>query len=271
MNKGKFLTCDLREMFRMRRWPVRWLSIALVLLGTSHAAFGQSATSGAPAERQRTSRFRKAPTVPLTRPAPLASQVPLEQLPQKVRDQVRAVIEQPTVSGCGPSEEFSGRWETYQWLLDHPDRAALAWRQLGAPCLKINCRGEGCFGWHDPQGGDVSWEAIYRTPAMSIWYADGRARPGVLLPTVPVRVVLVMHHSEHDNPLGRQQIVQQADLFLQTDSAAAALIVRLFGPSIPRLTEQCLAQVEYFFSGLASHLYRHPEQAATLFPATQGD
>src|SRR5262249_42308414 len=160
---GSYFHVRSSGVIRMRRWPVRWLSVALVfLLGASHGAVGQSVlaqaqaqSSGAPAERQRTSRFRKAPAVPLARPAPLASQVPLDQLPEKVRDQVRAVIEQPTVSGCGPSEEFSGRWETYQWLLDHPDRAALAWRQLGAPCLKINARGEGRFGWHDPQGGDV--------------------------------------------------------------------------------------------------------------------
>src|SRR5262245_1531259 len=110
----------------MRRWPVRWLRVALVLLGVSHAAVGQSVlaqfaqaqTTGAPAERQRTGRFRKPAAVPLARPAPLASQVPLEQLSNNVREQVRAVIEQPTLSGCGPSEEFSGRWESYQWLLD---------------------------------------------------------------------------------------------------------------------------------------------------------
>jgi hypothetical protein len=203
-------------------------------------------------------------TVELSRPVPQASEVPLDDLPPQARELVRNVIMQPTVSGCGPAEEFPGRLSVFRWLLDHPDRAARAWRQLGAPAMNITSRGADHFTWSGPHGSNVSWDTIYRGPQMCIWYAEGHVRPGALLPSFPVRSVVVMHHSEHLDWLGRPMIQEHADLFLQTNSAATAWMVRLIGPSLPRLTEQCLGQLGMFFSALTNYLYRHPEQAAAL-------
>jgi hypothetical protein len=56
----------------------------------------------------------------------------------------------------------------------------------------------------------------------------------------------------------------QADLFLQTDSQAAALITKLLGPSAPKMAERCVGQMEMFFSALAWYVERHPEQSETL-------
>ena len=197
-------------------------------------------------------------------PTPLASVVPLGEIPDRCREQVRAVIEQPTVAGTGPVEEFGGKPGVYLWLLDHPDRTARAWRQMGAMCLDIVNRGNGRFGWSDPHGSDLSWETIYRGPDKHIWYAQGTVHPGPLFPTVPIRAVVVMHHADEVDAQGAASITHHADLFVQTDSKAAAMMVRLFGPSVPHLTEQCLGQMEMFFSALTSYLQRHPEKAEAL-------
>jgi hypothetical protein len=200
---------------------------------------------------------------PAWSPAP-AQAVPLDRVPAAVRDRVRRVVEQPTLFARGPAEEFGGSPEVYHWFLDHPDRVAVAWRRLGAPCMEIGDRGNGKFGWVDGQGSDLAWETVYSSPQMRIWYAEGSARPGSLLPLVPVRAVVVLRHRDGADRLGRTLIRHQAEVFLQTDSKTASLITRLIGPAAPRLVEQGAAQLELFFSGLAWYLDRHPERTEKL-------
>ncbi len=190
--------------------------------------------------------------------------LPLDELPAELRETVRRIVERPTLSATGPAEEFTGRPATYQWLLDHPNYASQAWRRLGTPCLEITDRGDGKFGWADSQGSDLFWRTIYRTPEMQVWYAEGRARPGMLLPTISMRSVVMLRHHAHVDTAGRPRIRHQADVFIQTDSAAAALVARLLGPSVPRLAEQGVTQLQLFFSALAWYLERHPERAEVL-------
>jgi hypothetical protein len=201
---------------------------------------------------------------PVLRQPPRPTDVPLESVPTRLREAVRSVVEHPTLAAAGPVEEFSGQMTVYRWLLDHPDRTARAWRQLGAPCLDITQRSEGRFGWADTHGSDVRWDTVYRDGTRQIWYAEGAVKPGPLCPMMPVRAVVVMHYGEHVDPLGRGSMWHEADLFVQTDSKAAAIAVRLFGSSVPRLTEQALAQLEMFFSAMTNYIQRHPEKTAML-------
>lgn len=195
---------------------------------------------------------------------PVASAVPLAEVPDRLRGQIRGVLTQPTLSGCGPVEHFAGKPGLYCWFLDHPDRATRAWQQMAVPCQDIVNRGDGRFGWTDGHGGDLRWETVYRGANKHIWYAEGTVNPGTLLPTVPIRAVVVMHFADEVDAQGQSHITHHADLFVQTDSKAAAMILRLFGSSVPKLTEQCLAQLEMFFSALTNYLQRHPEKAETL-------
>src|ERR1700752_1005800 len=61
--------------------------------------------------------------------------VPIELLPPGVRENVTKVVAQPTLTAHGPAEEF--RAGIYEWLVDHPDKTAVAWRRLGVPCVGI--------------------------------------------------------------------------------------------------------------------------------------
>jgi hypothetical protein len=196
-----------------------------------------------------------------------AQTVPLAELPVGVRDKVQRVLDQPTLFARGPAEEFRGQAMMYHWLLDHPDRAALAWRRLGAPCMEISDQGGGRFGWNDGQDNMVQWETIYRSSELRIWYAEGSGRPAPMLPLVPMRAVVVLRCVEKADTLGRSRIGHQADLFAQTDSKTAALVAKILGPSMQRLTEQSITQLEMFFSCLLGYLDRHPEQVPLLLAA----
>ncbi|MGH7225904.1 MAG: hypothetical protein ACRELF_22015 [Gemmataceae bacterium] len=194
-------------------------------------------------------------------PAPL----PLEQLPSPIREQVRSVLEHPTLAAHGQLEAFHCRPTLYYWLLDHPDQAARMWRGLGAKCVNIQGVGDGAFAWKDAHNGEVHWQTIVRTPRQRVWYAEGNVRPGIMLPSVPIRVVVVLNHQDGTDGKGKPAVRHQMDMILHTDSRAVSLATRLFGASAPRLAEEYVSQLEMFFGALAWYLSEHPDKATALF------
>ena len=74
----------------------------------------------------------------------------------------------------------------YQFFLDNPDKAVIA-MQAAAKCVSITSRGENKFGWSDDQGSRSFGETIHRTSELHIWYAEGKVRPGPVMPLIPVK------------------------------------------------------------------------------------
>ncbi|MGH7170723.1 MAG: hypothetical protein ACRELF_14880 [Gemmataceae bacterium] len=203
-----------------------------------------------------------APVVPQSFvPAP----VPLDQLAPPMRERVRSVLEHPTLSSRGPLEAFHCRPGLYYWLLDHPELAVRLWRGLGAKCTDIQARGDGSFVWKDTQNGEVHWQTIVRGPKQRVWYAEGRVKAGVMLPSVSIRAVVVLNHQEGTDGSGKPAVRHQMNMILHTDSRAVGLATRLFGASAPRLAEEYVAQLEMFFGALAWYLSEHPDKATALF------
>jgi hypothetical protein len=193
-----------------------------------------------------------------------AARVPLHALPDQLRERVRQVLDEPTLFAHGPAEAFSGKPDFYTWLLDHPDRGVVAWRRLGARCQPVTPRGDGTFAWSDSHGSEIRWQTAYSNETLRVWYAHGKVRPGLLLPPVPVQIVVVLRHGKRADGAEQFLLFHQADVFLQTDSKTAAVTTKMLGGSGPRIAEQCLAQLETFFSGLVWYIDHHPERAELL-------
>src|SRR5262249_23762841 len=122
----------------------------------------------------------------------LGEGLPLDAIHAAYRDKVAQVISQPSLHTRGPVEVFRGQPQFYHWLLDHPDQAVLIWRRLGARCTDITDRGRGRFGYTDRQGSDIAWETVLSTPTQRVWFAEGVATPGMLVPAAPVRAVVIL-------------------------------------------------------------------------------
>jgi hypothetical protein len=190
--------------------------------------------------------------------------LPFNEIAPAEREKVRQVVNKPTFKGRGAGEAFGGRPELYDWLLDHPDRALSAWRRLGAVASEIVNHGDGRYSWSDTHGGVIYWHTVYEQKNLRIWYAEGKVRPAQLMPLVPVQAVLVLRHGDMAERTGRSLLIHQTEIFVQTDSKAAALAARMMGGSVTRLTEQGLGQLELFFSGLVWYLDQHPERVGRL-------
>lgn len=205
------------------------------------------------------------PRTPIVQQGFYPAPVPLDELPPPLRDRVRTVLEHPTLSSRGPLEAFRCRPGLYYWLLDHPDLAMHLWRGLGAKCIDIHPIGEGSFAWKDAQHGEMHWQTIVHNAKQRVWYAEGRVKPGIMLPSVSVRAVVVLNHQEGSDSKGKAAVRHQMDLILHTDSRAVSLAARLFGASAPRLAEEYVGQLEMFFGALAWYLSEHPDKATALF------
>lgn len=194
--------------------------------------------------------------------------VPLAEVPAGYREKMRLVITHPTLHTRGPVEVFRGQPGFYHWLMDHPDKAVTMWRKMGARCTEITDRGNGRFGYTDKQGSDIAWDTVHRAEGERIWFAEGVASPGSVFPLFPVRAVVVLRYTESPDAFGRVVFHHQAELWMQTDSKAAALMAKLVGSSAPKLAEQCVGQLELFFSALVYYIDRHPERIETLVLGT---
>ncbi len=108
------------------------------------------------------------------------------------RDAVAHVVRQPTLSAKAADDEFTAHVKIYEWLLEHPDRAALAWRRMRVPCVEIADLGQGRFHWADESGSELTWQVVGRFQDGLVWYATGKVKPGSFLPMVPVKAVAVL-------------------------------------------------------------------------------
>jgi hypothetical protein len=190
--------------------------------------------------------------------------IPLQSVNATQREAVRQILEKPTLSARSQAETFPAKVDAYRYFLDHPERAVTAWRRLQAKCVSIQAHGNQQFSWADENGSEVTWQTVLSQPDLRVWYAEGKVKPGPLLPLVPVKVVVVLRYTEILLPDGKVGLQHQTDMAIHTDSKTALVVTKMLGPSAQRMAEQGLGQFQFFFGGLSFYLSRYPEQAAAL-------
>ncbi len=201
-----------------------------------------------------------------TLPGKLASPVAMDKLPAATRDALLKVMKAPTVTALGQADEFTAHNDVYQWLLDHPDRTAVAWRRLGIEAMDIKPTRDGGFIYKDDQGTEMAWKCVAKSDAGRIWYAEGKVKAGALIPSVPVQAVAVLRHVEKANPkTADSSIKHQVEIFMLTDSKAAAMVTKAVGDQAPKMAQQGADQLLAFFSGVAKYAHAKPDKADALF------
>ncbi len=202
-------------------------------------------------------------------PAPPASvygmpHIPLESLPAELRADIQAVRDRPTLSSKGPSETFNSDPAVYRWLLEHPDIGTKLWRLLGARVSDIVAR-DGVYHWNDGQGSEIQWRIVYRDGGTHAWYADGKIKPGFLLPASPFRAFVVLQYTTGIDIKDRPALRHQVHFLIRCDSRAMALAARILGASAPRVAEQYLGQLQMFYGGLAWYLSQDEARSRKLY------
>jgi hypothetical protein len=205
--------------------------------------------------------FRPASVTVATKPDPFPW---LPDVPADSRDAVGTICKQPTLAAKYDEDEFTAHPKVYTWLLDHPDRAALGWTRIGVPSVDIKELKDGRFQWTDENGSSLTWKTVASYADGRVWYATGQVKASTLFPTVPVKAVAVLRHPSKPAKDGTETYSPSLQVYFQTDSKAAAAVLRIVGPAAPRMAEDGAEQLLFFFSGLARHLNKHPEKVATV-------
>jgi hypothetical protein len=219
-----------------------------------------------------------APPYPYTAPAPMSAAMPAE-LPNTAgsarvnlaavvasdsRDAVARVVRSPTISTKATAPDVVCTVSLYEWLFDHPDRVALAWQRLRVPAVPITDLGNGKFAWTDEHGSEVTWRVVGTFKDGLVWYATGKVKPGPVGPGVPVKAVAVLTRAQKAAKDGVASFSTTVQVYIHSDSKAAALAMRMLGPAAPKVAEQGAEQFLEFFNGIADYVQRHPSKAEAL-------
>jgi len=188
----------------------------------------------------------------------------LEHVAENYRDAVAAVLKSPSMSTKADEDEFVAEPKIYDWLVEHPDRASIAWQRLKVPCLEISDLGKGIYKWSDETGSELTWQTVGKFENGTIWYATGKVKAGTLIPTVPVKAVAILHAPRSAEKDGLSTFKPTIQMHLLTDSRVASTVMRVVGPAAPKMAEQGAEQLMFFFSGLARYTQKKPEQVEVL-------
>lgn len=201
------------------------------------------------------SAAQKSPTQTATKQPTL-----LDFVNEAHRETVAGVLKASTLSAKSEEAEFAAHPAVYDWLLDHPDRAALGWQRLKVPCVDIEDKGKGQFRWEDESGSELNWQAVGEIENGRIWYATGKVKAAALMPMIPVKAVAVLQAPRSAvNKEGVANFKPVVNVYLQCDSKLANAALRIAGPSAPKMAEEGAGQLLYFFSGVARYLEQKPD------------
>ncbi|MGL4419633.1 MAG: hypothetical protein ACRCZF_03115, partial [Gemmataceae bacterium] len=242
----------------------------VIWVGSVSTAIGMAANT--PAWGQPRTTQTSLTSLPGTATIPRAGDDVTPYVAPAFQDTVRKVLKNPTLSTRATEDTFAVHRSIYTWMLEHPDRVALAWPRLQVPCVEIADLGNGQFKWTDPQLGEITWQLVGRlpdgpTPGL-IWYASGKVKPNALMPQVPVKAVAVLRYP--GKPLDAQEayaLKPELVIHVQTEHRMAVALLRLLGPAGPRMAEDAAGQLLYFFSGVAKYLYKKPEKVSDVLAA----
>ena len=96
------------------------------------------------------------------------SQIPLDKLPDQLRNKLTYVIGRAQLFEKGKSEAFPCNPEVYRWLLESPDASLFAWKKLGATKAGVTRLENGSFLGTDGNGGEMRWSLIATGPTTRI-------------------------------------------------------------------------------------------------------
>lgn len=180
------------------------------------------------------------------------------------RDTVLKVVKSPTLSTKATAPDVVCTIAMYEWLFDHPDRVALAWQRLNVPAVPITDLGDGRFLWTDENGSEVTWRVVGTFPDGLVWYATGKVKAARATPGVPVKAVAILHRKQKAAQDGVAAFSTSVQVYVQSDSKAAALALRILGPAAPQIAEQGAEQFLEFFNGIADYVQKNPTKAEAL-------
>jgi hypothetical protein len=190
--------------------------------------------------------------------------VPWQHMNEKQRHKLEAIIAEPTVYHCAPSEVFLGSRELYALLLHEPRLTLELWKGLDVTSADMEQVEPGHYRGSDGKGSKGQWEFVYTSPELSVIYAEGEYRGPLLggsLKTQSVVLLRTIYFQERD---GKQYVKHQAMAFVRVDSGSLKLLAKAMRPVLQKSVEATVQESMWFVSLMCRYVHHDPHDVARL-------
>ncbi len=163
----------------------------------------------------------------------------------------------PTLSRRTGAVKFLSKKEVYEYLLDHPDVAAVAARALKAGEYQIKKAEGGSYWATDGKGVNGHFRVIYKSKNERIFFLDGAYYPG-WLPSVPAKAIVALGFERKNNET-EEYVENNVDATLKIDNSLVAFLAKLLYGIMGNLMEKRMNQVLVLAAKVSEKAYQDPE------------
>jgi hypothetical protein len=174
-------------------------------------------------------------------PSPAWASTVLSRLDPAEAEQIRMVIEHSTLQKSVERFRFRSQPAIFDFLLDHPDFAAVAARELRIARYRITPRSDGTYDAVDMQGIHGSFRPLYITHGERVYDGIGSYRPS-FFPSFSGHAVVRLRYQHRLDPDGLPVVENRAEVYVRLDSRIAAFFAKLFLPFLQRVVDQKVNQ-----------------------------
>jgi hypothetical protein len=194
--------------------------------------------------------------------------IPWKKLDEKTRTKLEEVVEQPTVYHRTPSEVFACSPELYLLLLNEPVLTLELWRSLGNADATLEAVGPNQFEGKDGHASNGRWEFVYRSPELTVIYAEGQYHGPLLGSTLETKSVLVLRAAYFQERDGKQYVKHQLDGYVKADAGSLKPVAKALKPLFQKSVESTMQESLWFVSLLCKYSMYDPHTIARCLDQT---
>ncbi len=163
--------------------------------------------------------------------------IPLQELTTEAQSKITEIIQNPSLYRRLPVSNIEVDPEYFILLARYPEIVVSIWRLMGVTQMATERKGP--FSLHSDDGaGTISdIELVYGTDNYHLYYAVGEYSGPMNRRPLQGRCVIVLRTQFQAAPSGGTMAVNQLDVFLKVDNAAAGFVARTLSPIVGRTAD----------------------------------
>ncbi len=188
--------------------------------------------------------------------------VPFSRLTSDDRQALEEVVRVPTLSREVKGVKFRSRREVYEYLLNHPDFAAVVARAFGLSEYKIvkeakvvRASGDSYWGT-DGTGTTGHFQVVYADETKRVFFLDGTLNKK-WLPTIFAKSVMVLIF-EHKADGEGSYVENDLYGYIRIDNTFVAYLVKLLRPIIGSMAQEKIKHILSVGATVSEMAYRDP-------------
>ncbi len=190
--------------------------------------------------------------------------VPLNRMAPNARQQVHAVINNPSFFRRMPSQNIECDPKMLAFLVRRPEVMVNIWDLMGVTKVSAQRTTSQSFMANDGVGTTCKCELVYSDARTHVYFGSGQYDGSMTPRNVTGRCVCVLHTADRSDQAGRKLVTGTMDVFLKLDNLGADLLTRTLGPFVGKTADYNFAETARFISQISQVCTHSPAAAQGL-------